>query len=319
MRRGGSDAALRVTESLVLLTGAALSLALTSCTCARPRAASPADLAACRAEASARAVAAAVHRQPASAVRRQLEFEIARCGSPQADEKELERVALVNSNLAEAGRLYLTGKIEDRGYREAIDRNLMELCETASRVADPACRRAESPEPRPSPTPGNEPVGLTQLLDGVSFLFDSACDSSPAPLLSEPLAWRFGSMPGTLELSMTKASAGQAPDCDLLYELELRLSDPLLLHAPAGQPPPVQRAPVVHRGVLFHAKEDTATGDSRRAVFRLPGPVPTAERTRLAEELEVYRKVQWRVRALNGAQKTSGWSALRTQVSPFIE
>jgi hypothetical protein len=298
-----------------LLVGLAFSLAITSCTCERPRPVSPSDSAACRAAAAARAVAAAGQKQPASAVRHQLELEVARCTDPQAGAKNVEKVAQANSDLADAARLYLAGKLDDRGYRQAIDARLEELCRAKGRPDDPACHRTEGPDRQPTPPPGVEPVSLSQLLDGVSLLFDPTCDSSPPPLLSEPLAWSFG----PVELSMTKASAGQAPACELLYQVELRLSEPFFLHGLPGQPPPVQPPAVVHRGVLFRAREDIAAADPRRAVFLLPGPTPTAERTRLAVELQTYGQVQWRVRALNGAQKTSGWSALRTQVNPFVE
>ncbi|HWM95327.1 MAG TPA: hypothetical protein VN493_31520 [Thermoanaerobaculia bacterium] len=145
------------------------------------------------------------------------------------------------------------------------------------------------------------------LLDEATLLFDPGCDDSPVPQTPEPLEWGRGDQTPAhttgFNLAVTKVT-NQTPECELFYEMEFRLE---------RQAPHVVR----HLTILFKATEDLKPGDPRRAVFGLPlgQPLPPA-RTHLRDGLLLYLKVQWRVRAVNGAQKASPWSALRVQDDP---
>jgi hypothetical protein len=65
---------------------------------------------------------------------------------------------------------------------------------------------------------------------------------------------------------------------------------------------------------LFKASEDLRPLDDRRAVFGLPAVTPLSPgRGSLRAVFEQAAAVQWRVRAVNGAHKTSPWSEYRVQ------
>lgn len=72
-----------------------------------------------------------------------------------------------------------------------------------------------------------------------------------------------------------------------------------------------------HLSILFKAAEDLSPGNPRRAVFNIPArwdiPLPP-QRHAFRDVLHQHAApIQWRVRAVNGAEGVSTWSAPRTQ------
>lgn len=121
-----------------------------------------------------------------------------------------------------------------------------------------------------------------ELLDGVTFLFDPACDDSPMPQTPQPLEWGRGSK--SFNLAVTRVD-NQKP----------------------GSPP-------LYLNVLFKASEDLSPGNPRRAVFPISTSTPLPpQRAALRFALHFAMPVQWRVRAVNGAEGVSTWSGLRKQ------
>ncbi|MFL6261104.1 MAG: hypothetical protein ACJ76Y_15490 [Thermoanaerobaculia bacterium] len=136
-----------------------------------------------------------------------------------------------------------------------------------------------------------------ELLDGVTFLFDPACDGSPIPQTPQPLEWGRGST--SFNLAVTRVD-NQKPGCTLFYEMQFRIEQPGL--------------PALHLNVLFKASEDLSPGNPRRAVFPIPTSTPLPpQRAALRFALHLAMPVQWRVRAVNGAEGVSTWSGLRKQ------
>ena len=158
--------------------------------------------------------------------------------------------------------------------------------------------------------PAAEDDGRTRgLLDSTYFLFSPACDGSPPPQSVEPLEWGRGPQTPTsthgFNLAVTEVT-NQTLGCPLSYEMEFRVE----WQAPPGQPR------VRYMNVLFRADEDLKAGDARRAVFGIPvGEEHSVSpgRNTLRQSLLLFVDVMWRVRAVNGAQAASPWSAYRTQ------
>lgn len=162
--------------------------------------------------------------------------------------------------------------------------------------------------PRCGPSPEDD-RRMRDLLDRVTFMINPRCDGSPVPQTPEPLEWGRGPQTpaGTMgfNLAVTEVT-NQKPDCELFYEMELRVE----WQAPPGQPK------VRYLNVLFKASEDLKPEDPRRAVFGIPMPeeVPaTPSRDALRRALSRFVNVRWRVRAVNGAQSMSPWSNVREQ------
>lgn len=199
---------------------------------------------------------------------------------PPADPQEID------GDLRAAAQRFLEGKLSGRQY----------LAYVASRTGKGHLEGA-------GPTPEDD-RRIRNLLDGATVMFNPACPDSPVPQTPEPLQWGRGNQTptGTQGFNLAVTQVGnQAPECELFYEMEFRVE---------------RQAPhaVRHLTVLFKAAEDLQPGDPQRAVFGLPmgSPLPPA-RTALRDGLAVYINVQWRVRAVNGAEKASPWSALREQ------
>ncbi len=144
------------------------------------------------------------------------------------------------------------------------------------------------------------------LFEAVTLMFNLACDDSPTPQTPEPLDWGRGRQraAGTVgfNLAVTEVD-NQLPGCELFYEVQFR----------EVSPPPGEPARFI--GVLFRAGEDLRPDDPRRVVFGLPLPPPEGmpKRAELIHLLGHPDPVRWRVRAVNGAQKSSGWSPMRLQ------
>lgn len=145
-----------------------------------------------------------------------------------------------------------------------------------------------------------------QLLDDVKLLFNSKCDGSPTPQTPMPLRWGRGPQSRTgghgFNLAVTKVDNQQA-GCQFFYEIEVRIE--------YTSPPQV-----LYTNVLFDASEDLKLGEPRFAVFGVPMPqeIPVSPaRDQLRKVLDHASVVQWRVRAVNGANAMSPWSPIRSQ------
>jgi hypothetical protein len=130
---------------------------------------------------------------------------------------------------------------------------------------------------------------------------------APRPQIPAPLEWGRG--PQTkhntagFNLAVAKVS-GQPAGCEIFYEIQLRFIDP----GTAALPP----SKIVT--MVFSGGEDLLT-DPRRAVFGLPmnvaiSPARTEAREAFARQ---YGRATWRVRAVNGSNRTSAWSSFVTQ------
>jgi len=136
-------------------------------------------------------------------------------------------------------------------------------------------------------------------------LVNSRCDASPTPQTPLPLRWGRGPQASSghgFNLAVTRVDNQQA-GCQFFYEVEARIE--------YASPPRV-----VYANVLFDAAEDLKPGEPRFAVFGIPMPETVAVspgRDRLRKIFGEARAVQWRVRAVNGANAISPWSPIRSQ------
>lgn len=236
-----------------------------------------------------------------------------------------------------SGREYLAlsidraGKVrrfhEDEGWRAAAtaDRDQDGVPDRYDACADtprlqPTDERGCPWKPRPDCGERDSRCGPTleddrrtrDLLDRATVMFNPRCDGSPAPQTPEPQEWGRGPQTpaGThgFNLAVTEVTHPR-PGCDLFYEMDFRVE---------WQPPPSppNQPKVKYITVLFKASEDLKPGDPRRAVFGIPMPeeIPASPaRDELRRALSRFENVRWRVRAVNGAQMTSSWSAVREQ------
>ena len=192
----------------------------------------------------------------------------------------------IDEGLREAAKRFIDGQITGRQYLAIV-----------AELTGKARPDGKGPTPEQDRTVRN-------LLDEATVMFNPACDDSPVPQTPEPLQWGRGDQTPTgtsgFNLLVTQVN-NQTPECELFYEMELRVEK----QAPHA---------VRHLTVLFKASEDLRPGDPQRAVFGLPlGLALPPARTALRDGLMTYLNVRWRVRAVNGAQKSSPWSALREQ------
>lgn len=191
------------------------------------------------------------------------------------------------------------------GVPDAYDR-----CESprGTPTDEQGCPRA------PVSCPGNQPEcgpdaesdqRARQAMDAVALLFNSNCDASPRPQTPMPLRWGRGPQRRTgagFNLAVTKVDNQQA-GCQFFYEIEVRIE----------YTSPHQ---VLYTNVLFDASEDLKLGEPRLAVFGIPMPqeIPVSPaRDQLRKVLDHASVVQWRVRAVNGANAMSPWSPIRSQ------
>jgi hypothetical protein len=244
----------------------------------------------------------------------------------------------VNSDLAEAARSFVEGRLTGRQYLDLSsdraakarryrddpswraaakqgdwdqDRVPDPLDSCSSPYLTPTDEKGCPPPTRPECVPGQVPCPETGpdddakvrgLLDQATLLFNPACDGAPAPRASNPLTWGHGSLEARNTFFLVVGKAGSMPPgCDLFYEMEFRIE---VLHL---GPNPLVR----YITVLFRGAEDLTPLDPRRAVFSLPlEETGKPARGDLWGALTNAGSVRWRVRALNGAQATSPWSVM---------
>lgn len=224
-------------------------------------------------------------------------------------------LALARDRAAKAQRYH-----DDAAWRRAADQgdrdrdgvpDAYDRCESprGAPTDEHGCLRAavECPADRAECGPDAESDRRArQVLDDVKLLFNSRCDGSPTPQTPVPLRWGRGPQGGSgghgFNLAVTRVDNQQA-GCQFFYEIEVRIEYP--------SPPRV-----LYTNVLFDASEDLKPGEPRFAVFGVPMPeaIPVSPaRDQLRKVFGEARVVQWRVRAVNGANAISPWSPVRSQ------
>jgi hypothetical protein len=303
----------------------------------------PQDRAACLDRVSEQVARWRGERRPADEILRLAETRLAGCARS-LDDAGARFVGGVNADLARTAQRVVSGESDvqqylflvrdrigkfhrwerDRGWRDAFskgddDGDLVPdaydrcpgtppLAITDEHGCEVHCRGAGAPCGDLAPAPADP----RELLQSVRFLVNPACDGAPAPTTPEPLEWGRGtqSRSGTtgFNFSVTKVS-NQPGGCEFFYEFDLQLEHPNSSVLP----------PVKHVRVLFKDSENLDPGNGRRAVFGVPAAgepasvVWTPGRRALRDALHSYATVYWRVRVVNGAQRSSVWSAGRTQ------
>jgi hypothetical protein len=148
-----------------------------------------------------------------------------------------------------------------------------------------------------------------RLIDNARQLHNPDCEDAPPPQTPQPLEWGRGGQPqhGTVGFNIAVAKVGGMPDgCELFYEIHFEFFDPA-----AGNLPPTK-----HVNVVFREGEDLLPAEPLRATFGLAVNMPitsagrAAARQAMAQE---YQKIRWRVRAVNGGNLASPWSAVVVQ------
>ncbi len=292
----------------------------------------------CLAQARARAADAYQTQHSPDAARRQLEIDAALCLDPTLSPAAANLIGTVNADYARLAHDFVDGSLSLAAYRAARNDRRRKL---AAMQADPAQQQAlldgdadgdlvpDSRDKCPN-TPPDAPTdargcpvrvrpGANDVRDERSLratlatsrtLFNKSCDGAPRPDIPAPLEWgrgaqtRFGT--AGFNLAIAKIS-GQPAGCEVFYEIQIRFID-----ANPGNPalPPAKIITLV-----FSASEDLLA-DPVRAVFGLPvgGAALTPARDNAQEAFNrQYFRAMWRVRAVNGANRSSPWSAFVTQ------
>lgn len=289
--------------------------------------------------AAARDKAAASLKQGATrvAARLQLEIEAARCFDASLTPAAAHTIGTISTDRARFAGDFLQGKMTLAAYRAALDdrrRKLARLIEqpTAQEallkgdedgdlVPDTADRCPKTPYgtptdergcPRrvaPDPSDTRNEGRLRETLAGARILYNPSCEDAPRPQIPVPLEWGRGQQTkhktAGFNLAIAKVS-GQPAGCEIFYEIQLRFIDPN-----PGNPalPPAKIVTMV-----FSGGEDLLT-DPRRAIFGIPMNVPISPARTEAREAfaREYFRATWRVRAVNGSNRTSPWSSFVTQ------
>jgi hypothetical protein len=218
------------------------------------------------------------------AARQQLETEAASCVDPSLTPAQAQAIGKANSDRARLSVDFLEGRITLAAYRARLGL-------------------------RPDPSDTRNERRLREILAGARFLYNPSCEDAPRPQIPMPLEWGRG--PQTkhktagFNLAVAKVS-GQPAGCEIFYEIQLRFIDPN-----SGNPslPPSKIVTMV-----FSGGEDLLT-DPRRAVFGIPMNEPISPARAEAREAfaREYARATWRVRAVNGSNRTSAWSSFVTQ------
>jgi hypothetical protein len=323
----------------VLLVTLMVSTLASSRVASQPQApaASTSAVSTCLAAAREHATAALNEGAERTAARQQLEIEAASCFDPTLTPAAARAIGIVSSDRARFARDFIEGKMTLAAYRAALDdrrRKLTRLLDNppaqqalqqgdadGDLVPDLADRCPNTPHGTPTddrgcprrvtsdPSDTRDEGRLRETLAGARFLYNPSCEDAPRPQIPVPLEWGRGQQTkhktAGFNLAIAKVS-GQPAGCEIFYEIQLRFIDPN-----PGNPalPPSKIVTMV-----FSGGEDLLT-DPRRAVFGLPMNVtisPARGEAREAFAREYFRAT-WRVRAVNGSNRTSPWSHFVTQ------
>ena len=291
----------------------------------------------CLATARAQAAAALKSGATREAARLQLEIAAASCFDPSLTPAAANAIGTISTDRARFANDFLQGKMTLAAYRAALDDRSGKLARLIAQpsaqdallkgdsdgdlVPDIADRCPKTPYGTPTdergcprrvtPTPSDirDEGRLRETLAGARVLYNPSCEGAPRPQIPAPLEWGRGPqtkhMTAGFNLAIAKVS-GQPAGCEVFYEIQLQFIDPN-----PGNPglPPSKIVTMV-----FAGGEDLLS-DPRRAVFGIPmnvtiSPARTQAREAFARE---YSRATWRVRAVNGSNRTSAWSSFVTQ------
>jgi len=269
-------------------------------------------------------------------IRRRLETANALCANENPSKAAI--IGQVNADLAQAARQYLDGSLNGKDYLMIVNErtgkyakllndqtwatayaagdqdqdlipNQFDKCSDSPSLrptnqsgcplkcsqssTDPACRL-------PAPSSADDAI-VKRIVLSSKLMLNPACDNAPTPTQPEQLLWGRGN--GGYNLVVTKIN-NQPTKCEVFYEIDFRFDQPGLSTDPK----------VKYASVLFQNSEDLTPNDPRRAIFNIPatGSLP-GQRLTAQYGLGKYLRMQWRVRAVNGSQKLSKWSASRIQ------
>lgn len=269
-------------------------------------------------------------------IRKTLEAALVHCRAPRTAAPLANFVVAVNTDLARAAFQFLDGKLSYQAYMAIMaDRNrkyarsesdavfraalvsgdsdgdlipdsldgcplTADLTPTDDRgcpVLAPVCRG-----PQLTCYAGDD---VQRALGDLKLMYNKSCEGAPDPTAPSPLDWGrgFTGPPPTFgfNLLLTRV-ANQPAGCEVFYEVEFRFTQ-----GPAGSPHPLYvTAMFSERESLIH--------DPHKVMLPLTVTKPLAgARSRLAGGLSSYLGVSWRVRAVNGSNRYSLWSAIHVQ------
>ena len=157
--------------------------------------------------------------------------------------------------------------------------------------------------PNTEPPRGDRTIAAA--LSGATTLYNPSCKDAPPPIAPLPLEWGRGAQTklGTMGFNLwVSRSGGEPVGCEIFYEFDLRFTNPGV----AGLPP------VLYAHMVMGEGEDLL-GATNSATFGLPmNKALSPGRTKVRDALGTYGTVSWKVRAVNGSQVASPWSAVRT-------
>ena len=263
-----------------------------------------------------------------AAARKALETAFALCEDPGRSPENAAFLGAFNSDYAHLGLMFVMGQLSPSEYRALqADRRRKYEAMVPSRAAQQTLAAGDADgdlvadridhcpntpygmETDDNGCPeGHAPQGdpaITRALAGTTVLYNPSCKDAPPPIMPVPLQWGRGQQTihatQGYNLLMTR-SGGQPPGCEIFYELELRFTNPGLAGAP----------PVLYTHMVMREAEDLL-GATGTATFGLPVNQPLSPgRTAVRDAMGVYSTVSWKVRAVNGSQVASPWSAVRT-------
>ena len=289
---------------------------------------------------AARAEAAAEYARTKAPVtaRRKLEIRAAKCLDPTLSDAAAGAVGALNADRARLAHQFVTGKLTLTAWRAARRDRVRKATEVLSDpkaqqallagdadgdfVPDALDRCAKTAPDVPTDArgcpipvrPGTDDEAderrLRATLGGSRTLLNPSCADAPPPARPSPVQWGRGSQTrfGTQGFNFAVAKVGGQPQgCEVFYEMQLRFID----QNPGN--PALPPAKIVT--ITFSQKEDLLN-DANRAVFGVPvGNMTLSAGRGIAREamLREYFRITWRVRAVNGANQTSPWSAFVTQ------
>jgi hypothetical protein len=296
------------------------------------------DVDGCLAQARARATEQFLKDGKQDRARLLLEIEAAKCFNPALTAEAAHVVGTVHADRAYLAYQFLNGKISLTAYRamrKDRSRKLVALESDAKAQqalmdgdadgdlvpdAMDRCPRTAAGVPtdaggcpirvRPRRNDAADERRLRATLAGSRTLFNRSCEGAPRPDIPSPLEWGRGRQTKLNTVGFNLAVAkidGQPEGCEVFYEMQFRFIEPN-----PGNP---ALSPTKIVTIVFSHSEDLLS-DPVRAVFGLPvAPAAlSAGRAAVREAfLREYFRASWRVRAVNGANQTSPWSAFVTQ------
>lgn len=281
----------------------------------------------CQQDAVARGVAVKAAGGTDAAARKALEIAFALCEDPARTPANAAFLGAFNADFAHLGSMFAAGALSLAEYRlVSTDRSRKYQAMLASPTAQATLAAGDAdgdlvPDRSDrcpgtvygvatddsgcptSPAPKGD-ASLVRALSGTKVLYNPSCKDAPPPLMPVPMEWGRGQQTklGTVGYNLwVSRSGGEPPGCEIFYEFDLRFTNPSV----AGSPP------VFYAHMVMREGEDLLTSTTS-ATFGLPlGPSLSPGRNAVRDAMGNYSTVGWKVRAVNGSQVASPWSAVR--------